>query len=309
MITDAALAVPLSGEQYEITAGPVRATVVAAGGGLRELHHGDRALVLGYDADEPVPGGAGQLLMPWPNRVAGGRYRFAGEEHRLVLTEPTNAVHGLVRWATWTVDERATDRIVLRHRMHSQPGYPHVLDLAVTYQVSADGLRCRMSATNVGSRPAPYGHGAHPYLTVGLPLDECVATVPAERVALFDERSLPVGITNVGEQDADLRHPRALAGRAWHYAYTDLVRDEAGRDWSRLAPAVGGPGVALWVDEGFGWLQVYSGDGLPPGLSRRGLAIEPMSCPPDAFNSGIGLVVLAPGERCDGEWGIAASGT
>src|SRR5262249_46390606 len=40
---------------------------------------------------------------------------------------------------------------------------------------------------------------------------------------------------------------------------------------------------------------------------RAGLGAEPMICPPNAFVSGIDLIVLEPGEGVTGSWGIAGA--
>lgn len=83
--------VPLTGQQYHIEAGPYRATVTELGAGLRELVFRGEPVILGYEADVLPPDGAGQLLVPWPNRIDGGRYSFGGAEFQLGLTEPPSA--------------------------------------------------------------------------------------------------------------------------------------------------------------------------------------------------------------------------
>lgn len=52
------------------------------------------------------------------------------------------------------------------------------------------------------------------------------------------------------------------------------------------------------------YVQVFSGDTLGPDKRRRGLAVEPMTCPPNAFRTGVDLMVLRPGEDIRLEWGI-----
>ena len=87
------------------------------------------------------------------------------------------------------------------------------------------------------------------------------------------------------------------------HAFTDLVRDPDGRARVALrSPA--GTGVGLWADEHFSWLQAYTGDDQPPDTARTALAVEPMTAPPDAFNSGDDLVVLDPGATFSAGWGI-----
>ena len=59
-----------SGEQITIGAGDQQAVVVEVGGGLRSYSAGGRELVDGYRADEMSSSGRGQVLIPWPNRLA-----------------------------------------------------------------------------------------------------------------------------------------------------------------------------------------------------------------------------------------------
>jgi aldose 1-epimerase len=101
-----------SGEQIEIAVGDQQAVVVEVGGGLRSYSAGSLELVHGYGADEMSSSGRGQVLIPWPNRLQDGRYEFDGRRHQLPLNEPEhrNAIHGLVRWGTWTTAEREPHR-------------------------------------------------------------------------------------------------------------------------------------------------------------------------------------------------------
>jgi aldose 1-epimerase len=73
-----------------------------------------------------------------------------------------------------------------------------------------------------------------------------------------------------------------------------------------LTPGESGNGVTLWVDESYPYVMVFTGD--LPEVNRRGLAIEPMTCAPNAFRSGDGLLVLEPGASVTGTWGIAPNG-
>jgi aldose 1-epimerase len=157
-----------SGEQIEIVFAEQRAVIVEVGGGLRSYSASGDALLDGYAADEMSTSGRGQVLLPWPNRLQDGSYEFDGRRHQLALTEPPahNAIHGLVRWAAWTVAEREPHRVVVEHVLHPQPGYPFSLVLSIEYALSEGGLLVRTTAANVGSEASPYGAGAHPYLTL-----------------------------------------------------------------------------------------------------------------------------------------------
>src|SRR5262249_38314531 len=143
----------------DIRAGEYEATVTELGAGLRRLSCRGKSLITGYEPDELPPGGAGQLLAPWPNRIEGGRYEFNGGSFQLDLSEPArgNAIHGLTRWANWDLAERgASDQVTLTQFLHGRPGYPFCLALSVTYRLgTASGLAVAVTAWNVGSRPAP----------------------------------------------------------------------------------------------------------------------------------------------------------
>lgn len=298
-----------SGEQFEIAFADQRATVVEAGGGLRAYSVGTRAVLDGYAEDAPSTSGRGQVLMPWPNRLEDGAYEFDGHRYQLPLTEPEhgNAIHGLVRWAAWTAGEREVGRVVMEHRLHAQPGYPSSLALAVEYALSEAGLTVRTTATNVGRHPCPFGSGQHPYLTVGTPtVDAATLRAPGATVLIEDERGLPVGREPVQGTQYDFRGGRPLGATTLDHGFTDLERDADGLARVELR-GPDGAGVTLWADESYRYLQLFTGDPLPD-VSRHGLAVEPMSCPANAFRSGEDLVVLAPGASWKGAWGITPSG-
>ncbi|HEX2312699.1 MAG TPA: aldose 1-epimerase family protein [Thermomonospora sp.] len=298
----------VTGDQHAITAGPYRAVVTEGGAGLRALTFEGRPLILTHDADEPAPAALGQLLIPWPNRVDRGRYTYGGRDHQLDVSEPEYdcAIHGLVRWAPWSVAVREPHRVRLAHRLLGSAGYPYRLDLTAEYTLDArTGLTVRVTAVNTGTHTAPYGHGAHPYLTVGEPIDRCEIVIPADRYLPVNDRMIPEGPPeDVTGTPYDRREPAPLGAQRIDNAYTALHRDAAGRAWARLRG--GGRAVAFWLDDAHPWLEVYTADQLPPHLRRQGLGVEPMTCPPNAFASGIDVIDLKPGDTATGSWGIIA---
>lgn len=297
-----------SGDQFEIAAGGYRAVVTECGATLRVLEHDGRSLLDGFAEDEMAPGGRGQLLVPWPNRIRDGAYTFDGQRLQLPLTEPArrNASHGLARWVAWSLEEHTSRSVSLTYRLMAQTGYPWTLDLRAVYDLSADGLTVTQSVVNLADRPAPYASGAHPYLRVGPgPVDGWELTLPASTRVLVDDRLLPVGREDVGGTDHDFRMARPIRGVAFDDAFTDLVREADGSATVTLTDPASGAGVALWVDESIRCLQVFSADDVPV-TARRSLAVEPMTAPADAFNTGDDLVVLAPGADFAATWGIRA---
>jgi aldose 1-epimerase len=298
--------VPPSGEQFEIAFADQRATIVEVGGGVREYAVGDRPVLDPYPIDVICDGAHGAPLVPWPNRLADGRYRFEGTEYQVDLSEPErrNAIHGLLRWRPWRALERDEHRVTMVARLHPTPGYPFALDVQVEYQLGDGGLVVRTTATNVVGRACPYGAGQHPYLSPGEGLiDDCTAALDAETRILTDgERQLPTGREPVAGTAFDLRGGRRLGEQQIDFAFTDLGRDAEGRATVALT-AADGSRSELWVDEAYPFVEIYTGDTLDPPRRRRGLGVEPMTCAPDAFNSGEGLVRLEPGRSLTATWG------
>lgn len=295
-----------SGEQLEISLGEQRATIVEVGGGVRAYSVGGRPVLDPYPRHAMCDGAHGAILIPWPNRLADGYYRFDGVEHQLALSEPATrtAIHGLLRWRAWQVLEREPERVAMGIRLHPSSGYPFMLDVRAEYTLTGDGLTVTSAARNVGERACPFGCGQHPYLSPGDgTIDGCELELPAATRVLADEaRGLPSGLASVAGSPWDFRAARRIGAARLDTGFTDLARDELGRATTRLT-APDGIISELWVEEGYPFLQIYSGDGLSPERRRRGLAIEPMSCAANAFQSGHGLVRLEPGASLSARWG------
>jgi aldose 1-epimerase len=294
-----------SGAQIELTHGDQRAVVVEVGGGLRAYAAGGRELLDGYRAEGRIASGRGQVLIPWPNRIEDGVYEFDGRRHQLALDEVAarNAIHGLVRWVGWRTREREQSRVVLEHVLHARPGYPFALALALEYALSDTGLTVSTTATNAGSEPCPYGCGFHPYLTLGTPtVDSVVLTAPGRTVLSSDERGIPTGRSSVSGTEYDFRAPRAIGATRLDNCFTDLDREDGIARVELRAPD-DGAGATLWLDDAYGYVMLFTGDPLPD-VARRSLAVEPMTCPPNAFRTGEALIRLEPGRSVTSTWGI-----
>ncbi len=296
-----------TGTQHTIAAGGFQAVITELGAGLRSLTLDGRPLVVDFPEDQPPLGGAGLPLLPWPNRVEDGRYTFDGEDRQLALSEPKtgNAIHGFSRSFPWRVLAHDDAAIRLGLRLFPQLGYPHVLDLSIRYALGVAGLEVEVSAENVGAGDAPYGFGAHPYLSLGVlcALDDALLTLPATRWIAVNERKVPTGRHDVEGTEYDFRTARPIGGTELDTAFTGLERGADGRVRVTLA-GPDGTGVELWAGEGIEWIQLYTGDTLPEGHRRQGLAVEPMTCPPNAFRTGEDVIRLAPGDRAVHHWGI-----
>ena len=220
------------GGQVELAHGGQRVAVVTLGGGLRSYEVGGLALLDGFPAGERPTSGRGQVLAPWPNRIENGSYDFDGKQMQLPLTEPEhgNAIHGLVRGATWSVVDLAPDRVVMQYVLEPEPGYPFMLALSIEYALSDAGLAVTTTAHNIGAERCPYGCGQHPYLTLGTPtVDRLGLQVPAREVVFSDERGLPER-SLVGRRNR-IRLPRGADDRRDRprQRFTELERGDDGR--------------------------------------------------------------------------------
>jgi aldose 1-epimerase len=308
MIAPTSTAVPPSGEQHEIGHGRQRVVVTEVGATLRDYTVDGASVVDGFGERDMCSAGRGQVLAPWPNRLGDGRYSAEGRHGHVALDEPEHgcAIHGLVRWLPWRLVSRAQNVLVLGCTLHPQPGYPWRLELSLEYRLGRGGLVVSTEVTNTDQHPAPFGLGFHPYVTVGTPVvDFARFHLPARRRLVTDERGLPTGETIVTGTEFDFTDPRMIRSTRLDTAFTDLVRDLDGMARVEMDDSEGHVGVTVWMDERFRHVMVCTGDAVEPGSRRRkALAIEPMTCPPDALRSGVDLVRLEPGVKWRCAWGI-----
>jgi aldose 1-epimerase len=278
---------PPTGAQHQLARGDQRAVVTEVGATLRHWSAGGRDRLDGFGEDDWSRFFEGNVLLPWPNRIFGARYAFAGTEHQLAITEPEagNALHGLVAVVNWRAVDAAAERVTLAYTLHPQRGYPFTLELTVTHELTDAGLELELRARNVGAADAPFGAGFHPYLRLG---DDGIEDLELDLPAA----GAPSGRLDGVELDGCFAHPE---------------RDADGIARARLT-APDGERTTVWMDEQFDYVQVYTADAVEdPARVRRSVAVEPMTCPPDAFNTGEGLIVLAPGEAFAGRCGLSRS--
>jgi aldose 1-epimerase len=292
-------------QDYTLLGGGYQAVVSELGGALRALRHGDRDLVASWPESGPIPFFSGTMLAPWPNRVVGGVYAFGGRRHRLPVNEPDrgHALHGLVADQEWKCAELLTvedehGHVRLTRTIEPVEGYPFRIALEVRHAVSARGLTTTLTAQNVGDSPAPYGCGPHPWLLAGPDVREYELELPAARVLLTDDSLAPTEFAGVADTPFDFRAAHLIGETAIDHAFTDLT---AGR--VRVRGPEGGVEIS-WDAAALPWVQICTGT----GLGHQGLAVEPMTCPPDAFNSGTDLIVLQPGDKHEAAWTMAALG-
>jgi aldose 1-epimerase len=318
-----------TGEQYVITRGLFRATITEVAAALREF------TVDGVDLTEPYPRSAtppfadGISLAPWPNRVADGLWHLNGKPQQLDITETDkhNALHGLLRYTGFRLVERTDASVTLGAHVFPQHGYPFHLDTTVRYELVDGGLEVTHTVLNLSDAAAPVALGAHPFLTIGdVPTADLTLTVHASTRFEVDARLNPIREIPV-EGTYDLRAGRSVGELDFDDAFGGVetvhdafggvrtVHDAFGGVESRygvsaVLAAPDGRRVLLVQDENHGYVQVFTTRGFPkhsgggngePGLA---VAVEPMTAPPDAFNSGLGLRWVEPGETWRAGWGI-----
>ena len=304
------MSTPISGTHFGLTAGDYHATIASVGASLRTLEFDGRPLVVPFDADEVRPAFRGATLAPWPNRVVDGRYTFEGEEQQLPLTEPNrgHALHGLVAWLDFDAIDRSASSVTFAATIQAQAGYPHRVDVTVEFSLDEAGLHTTVTGTNTGPTRAPWGTGPHPYLVAGEGrVDDWTLTLPADDVlAVTEDRLIPTVLTDVTSAEGgswDFRTARRIGNTFIDHAFTGLQRTADGVATVRLT-APEGTGVELAWGEDCPWVQVHTADQPIPELNRLGLAVEPMTCPPDAYNSGTDLIALEPGDSASASWTI-----
>jgi aldose 1-epimerase len=194
---------------------------------------------------------------------------------------------------------------VLSTLLHPSPAYPFTVSLEVAYHLGPAGLTVTSTVQNRDEVPLPFGIGFHPYLAVTTPtIEGAELVVPARAHLPTDDRLLPTGeILPVVGGPLDFTNAKSVSGHDLNVTYTELIRDEAGLAAAIVRDADGGE-VELVVDRTYPYLQVYTGDQLEHGRRRTAIAVEPMTCPPEAMRSGKDLVVLEPGQRWAGSWRV-----
>jgi len=295
-----------SGRQYELRRGDALAVVTELAAGLRLYSRAGVQLTESYGDSEIPPGGAGITLAPWANRVEDGVWYLDGKKQQLDITEVSrnNASHGLLRNAAYTLVDESEFSLTLEAAVFPQHGYPFLLRHRVRYELDSGlGLRVRQTLVNDGQAAAPFVLGAHPYLRLGeVPGEDLTVTVGARTRLVTDHRQIPRGTEPVSG-DFDLRAGRLAGTLDLDCAYTDLDFDGGVARSTLSAPD--GRSVSLWQDAQCRYVHVFVTDRLPG--RTKAVALEPMTGPANAFNSGDGLRWLPPAESFTMAWGITAA--
>jgi aldose 1-epimerase len=298
--------------EITLALGSQRAVVSPFGASLRRYFRleDDREvdIVWGYSGSAHKKGGQGDVLCPFPGRIANGRYLFDGQTFQLDCNdkEGPNAIHGFVRSLLWNIAEVTHSSVLftvtIDRDSYATRGYPFTLDILLSYSLDQTGLSCQYSIRNAGSTRAPVGIGFHPYFSVGTAIiDEAEVKIPAAHYLEFGETLAPTGkMLPVQDTEWDFREFRRIEQTRFNHCYIRLQPDQDGRYRASLRNPQTGRTITIEMDNTFTALVIYTGDAIA-NSPRRALAIEPMTCATDAFNhADWGLQVLPPGETYTG---------
>lgn len=298
-----------TGKQYSITDENHKVIITEVGATLRSYTIDGIELLDGFSKQEMSTAARGQVLCPWPNRISGGKYTFEGADLQLPINEVTlnNAIHGLVRWLNWKLDDHTKSSVTLSVILRPQDGYPFSLHITITYRLKRKRLHITTSSKNVGKLPLPYGFGQHPYFLADV--DAAYLKLPAKTWLVTNPFLIPINIAPVEGTPFDFRQGKAIGSLQLDTGFTDLIPDANCRSKITLEGTAEGVRrlINLYLDKNYTVVQIFTGDTLPPGQTRRSVAIEPYTCAANAFNNKIGLVVIDPDQTFTHAYVIEAS--
>lgn len=297
-----------NGRLYELVYGNQRAVVAGVSATLLSWRVDDEELLLTHEADDVGEGYQGKTILPWCNRIDHGRYTFGGQQYQVPINEPERdtALHGLLSFTEWELVRHRRSNVILRTQQHPTYGYPFHLAFEIEFALTGDGVSSTLTAHNVGSDLAPLATATHTYIAAASgTIDTMELELGADTYYLVNDRLIPTGSAPVAGTEYDFRNARPIEQTEMDTAFTDVHRGSDGLAWLGLTRP-GGHDVRMWMDASYGYLQVYTDDDSEGHMARSGVAVEPVSCAPDCFNNGDGLVVLEPGQTWRGAFGLRA---
>ena len=238
----------------------------------------------------------GARLLPYPNRIQNGTYIFNNRKYQLPINfiNQNHSIHGLLYDKPFIHNSSHSDEktasVTLENQYNkNESGYPFSFITTITYELSDRGLMCSTHVTNNGTEPLPLGDGWHPYFTFGSKVDDLALQLPSGEFLEVDNRQIPTG--NIISLETFLQ-PATIGKIEFDDCFV-LPRNQS-IIRSRLLNNEQNLTIDIWQETGFNkynYLHVY----IPP--DRTAIALEPMTCPANAFNSGQNLIVLEP-EQC-----------
>lgn len=290
--------------EIKLQSGDYTAIIRKHGAGLNSLTFRNRNLVEPFLLGQPARY-RGDLLAPWPNRIRDGKYLVEGKTYEVPINETNRqtSLHGLINNLNWDITIKSRNRVELGVELLESISFPTSLIFRAIYALSDKGLTIEIHANNSGTKRAPYGVSIHPYL-IAFPsekVDQWKLAMNSDQVLAVDQkRLLPLQLCEVSELNYDFRQGAKIGNRFIDHAFK--VDESKPRLISLFSQ--NGNGVEMTFDSSARWIQIHTADRNGDSDSRSCLAVEPMSCPPDAFNSKIDLIWLEPNQSTSSSWRI-----
>ncbi len=290
--------------EAEIKYGDYKALIRTKGAGLSSLTYGNRDLVDPFQSSDPRFF-RGDVLAPWPNRIGDGKYDVQGKSFTAPINEVDRrtALHGLVFGLDWEIKKLSEYSVELEVVLAASDAYPTSLHFNASYTLGLDGLEISITAHNIGSALAPYGVSIHPYLIANpdSKVNEWELTLHCDEVLEVDKlRLLPIALKACGELDFDFRDGTVIGDRFIDHAFKVALN----KPRAISVTAQDQSGVLMTFDDTSCWIQIHTADRDGGENARTCLAVEPMTCPPDAFRSGENIIWLQPGKTTTSSWRI-----
>ncbi|MBS1749634.1 MAG: aldose 1-epimerase [Bacteroidetes bacterium] len=246
-----------------------------------------------YDESKESSGFKGLKLSPFPCRIKKGTYTFNGREYKLLPNHGEVVLHGFLYNKSFNIIEEYADavaaRVILCYKYEGEmAGYPFAYSCTITYTLEkGNKLSVNTSILNAGDISMPIADGWHPYFSFGRKVNDLLLEFRSEKMLEF-VNLLPTGgiipfgeflqLSPIGDKEIDnsfvldFTQPQPMC----------TLRDPKSKIQLEIHPG-----------QGYPYLQIY----IPP--HRRSVAIENLSAPPDAFNNGMGLITVDPGETAE----------
>ncbi len=230
-------------------------------------------------------------LSPFACRIKDATYKFGNKYYTIEkFLLNGSALHGLLYDAVFKVlntsaDENAAVAVMQYDYNGSDKGYPFKYTCTVTYELKkGNALTLTTTITNNDEGLIPMQDGWHPYFSFGSPIDDLQLEFQSKEIVEFDAALIPTGkllpyqhygaLKKIGTAEFDSCFTVNFA----ECQPLCVIRDPLKKIQVEIHPGKTYP-----------YLQIYT----PP--HRKSIAIENLSAIPDAFNNGVGVIVLSPG--------------
>lgn len=228
----------------------------------------------------------GSLLFPFPNRLVEGKYLFKGQEYQFPQNDfgRPNALHGLVHDQKFELIFKGEDYLHYQYKYDgSNEAYPFPYILDITYIVRHNELEIEVEILNTGENSMPCGFGWHPYFDLQIAKADCRFKLPKVKKVEVNEILVPTGDKS---EFKDFQEFRPLTGYLLDNCFSlDQIKERS----STFLTCPGFGTLEVWQNQHFPFIQVFKPD-------DRSIAIEPMTCGINAFNTKQGLKELSPQE-------------